>query len=102
MQIVEKDFILRPSDSDCSSFDLIFMKKVKKRDTGKFEIEPGDPLYGLSLSHALLRIARKRTAKKFEEENITLRQFLQEFHKQHDEIIKLCKESLPEKFNTGI
>ena len=101
MEIIEKDFIMRPSDSDSGRFDLIFMKKVKKKDTGRFEIEPGNTLYGLTLSHCLNRIAHKRTAKKYEEDRITLKEFLIEYQKNYREIVKLCRETLPEKFDTG-
>jgi len=101
MKIVEPDFIMELSDPDSERYDLTFMKKVKKRDTGKYEIEPGNTLYGLTLSHCLNRIVHHRTAKKYEEDNITLKQFLREFQIQYKEIIKLCRESLPEKFDTG-
>ena len=101
MKIVEPDFIMELSDPDSGRYDLTFMKKVKKRDTGKYEIEPGNTLYGLTLSHCLNRIVHHRTAKKYEEDNITLKQFLREFQIQYKEIIKLCRESLPEKFDTG-
>ena len=72
MKIVEPDFIMEPSGPDSEFYDLTFMKRVKKRDTGKFEIEPGNTLYALTLSHCLNKIAHKRTAKKWEEDNITL------------------------------
>lgn len=101
MKIVEPDFTMELAGSDSDRYDLTFNKKVKKRDTGKFEIEPGNTLYGLTLSHCLNRIAHHRTAKKWEEENITLKEFLKEFNKNYKELIKLCKESLPEKFDTG-
>jgi hypothetical protein len=101
MRIVESDFILEPSDKESERYDLTFMKRVKKRDTGKFEIEPGKPLYGLTLSHALNRIVHHRTTKKWEEENTTLKEFLKEFQKNYKEVVKLCRETLPEKFDTG-
>ncbi len=101
MKIVEPDFIMTNSGPDTERYDLIFMKKVKKRDTGKYEIEPGHPQYGLTLSHCLNKIAHKRTAKKFAEDNITLKEFLREFQKNYREIINLCREELPEKFDTG-
>jgi DNA-binding ferritin-like protein len=77
------------------------MKRVKKRDTGKFEVEPGPPLYGLTLSHCLNKIIHHRTAKKFADENVTLKEFLKELQKNYEEIVKLCRETLPEKFDTG-
>ena len=101
MKIVEPDFILEPSDKESERYDLTLMKKVKKRDIGKFEIEPGKPLYGLTLAHALNKIAHIRTAKKWEEENTTLKEFLREFHTQYNLLIRLCRESVPEKFDTG-
>lgn len=101
MKITEPDFIMEPASSDSERYDLTFMKRVKKRDTGNYEIEPGNTLYGLTLSHCLNRIAHHRTAKKYAEDNITLKKFLIEFQKNYKEIVKLCRESLPEKFDTG-
>lgn len=101
MKIVESDFILEPSSPDSERYDLTFMKRVKKRDTGKFEIEPGNTLYGLTLSHCLNKIVHSRTAKKWEEENITLKEFLKEFQRNYRELIKFCRETLPENFDTG-
>ena len=101
MKIVEPDFTLELSGAGGAFYDLTFNKKVKKRDTGKFEIEPGPTLYGMTLSHALNRIAHHRTAKKWEEDNITLKEFLKELNKNHKELLNLCKEEPPEKFDTG-
>ena len=101
MRIVEPDFIMELSSSDSQRYDLTFMKKVKKRDTGKYEIEPGNTLYGLTLSHCLNRLVHHRTAKKYQEDNITLKEFVKEFQKNYEELVKLCRESLPEKFDTG-
>lgn len=93
MNIVEPDFTMTPSSKNTDRYDLVFMKRVKKRDTGKFEIEPGDPLYGLTLSYALRVIAHHRVAKKYEDENISLRTFMKEYLDAYKEIVKLCKES---------
>ena len=101
MNIVEPDFTMKPSTGDSDRFDLIFNKRVKKRDTGEYVIEPGDPLYGLTLSSALSRIAKHRVAKKYEEANISLKEFMREYQLAYKEIVKLCRESLPEKFDTG-
>lgn len=101
MKIVEPDFFMEPSDETSSKFDLCFMKRVKKRDTGKFEIEPGDKLYGLTLSSCLSKIAHHRTNKKFAEDNVTLKEFLKEYQKNYVDIVKLCRETIPEKFDTG-
>ena len=101
MKIVEPDFIMEPSGSGSCYYDLTFMKRVKKRDTGNFEIEPGPPLYGLTLSHCLNKIIHHRTAKKWEEDNVTLKEFMKELNKNYKELLKLCKEEPPEKFDTG-
>ena len=101
MRIVEPDFFMEPSNDTSEFFDLCFMKRVKKRETGKYEIEPGDKLYGLTLSHCLCKIAHHRTAKKYEEDNITLKEFFKEYQKNYEELVKLCRESLPENFDTG-
>ena len=92
MKIEEPDFTMVPSSKVSNKWDLTFMKRVKKRDTGNYEIEPGDTLYGLTLSSCLRRIAHHRTAKKYEEENINLRQFFKSYLESYKEIIKLCKE----------
>lgn len=101
MEIVEKDFKLVPVSDDSSLWNLNFMKRVKKRDTGEYVMELGDTLYGLTLSSALLRIAKHRTAKKYAEDNISLFQFLKDYQKSYKEMVKLCRESLPEDFDTG-
>lgn len=101
MTITEKDFTMTTVSDSSNLFNLCFNKRVKKKDTGKYEIEPGDTLYGLPLSSCLLRIAHHRTAKKYEEDNITLFEYLKSLQKDYKEIVKLCKESLPENFDTG-
>ena len=101
MAIHENDFVLEPISNEDARFNLRFYKRVKKKDTGQYEKELGDPLYGLTLSSALMRIAHHRVAKKYEEENITLRQFLKEYQLAYNEIVRLCRETLPEDFDTG-
>ena len=101
MKIEEKDFIMEDVAPDSNKWNLTFYKRVKKRETGKFELELGDTLYGLTLSNALMIIAKHRVAKKYEEENISLKEFLNDYQKSYREIIKLCRESIPEHFDTG-
>lgn len=101
MEIHENDFVLESISNEDARFNLRFYKRVKKKDTGQYEKELGDPLYGLTLSSALMRIAHHRVAKKYEEENITLRQFLKEYQLAYNEIVRLCRETLPEDFDTG-
>lgn len=101
MTITEPDFTMKFSSDNDDRLDLVFNKRVKKRDTGEYVIEPGQPLYGLTLSSALTRIAKHRVAKKYEDANISLKEFLKEYHRQYEEIVRLCKETMPEKFDTG-
>lgn len=95
------NFVLESVSDDSNLWNLSFYKRVKKRDTGNYELELDTPLYGLTLSSALLRIAKKRTAKKYEEQTITLKEFLKDYQNNYKEIVKLCRETLPENFDTG-
>ena len=101
MEIHEEDFVMTPCSNDSCRFDLRFYKRVKKRETNRYENELGDPLYGLTLSSCLNRIVHHRTNKKFAEDNVTLKEFLKEYQKNYADIVKLCRETLPEKFDTG-
>lgn len=101
MRIQEPDFIMEPVDETSDLFNLVFYKRVKKRSTGNYELELGTPLYGLTLYSALQRIAKHRVIKKYEEANISLKQFLKEYQLAYKEIVKLCRECLPENFDTG-
>ena len=101
MKIEEKDFVMEDVASDSDKWDLAFYKRVKKRDTGEYSIELGDKIYGLPLSSCLRRIAKHRVAKKYAEENTTLKEFLKDYQLAYKEIVKLCRETLPEKFDTG-
>lgn len=98
MRIVEPDFIL----NSCGElFDLIFYKKVKNKETEKVEIKPYVAAYGCSLASALNRIVRHRVKSIYESESPCLLEALNKIIEQQNIIIKLCKESLPENFDTG-
>lgn len=79
MTITEADFTLKPSSGCVDRYDLTFNKRVKKRDTGQYAIEPGDTLYGLTMPSAIRKIVHHRIAKKYLEDNITLMQFITEW-----------------------
>lgn len=98
MQIIEEDFAMKP----CSYglFDLVFLNKVKDEE-GKIQIKPSKPIYGCSLASCIKRINKHRLNTKFESEKIYLLEALNEIIKLDKEIIDLCKESIPEKFDTG-
>lgn len=98
MQIVEPDFIL----SSCGGlFDLTFYKKVKNKETGESEVRPYIAAYGCSLSSALNRIAHHRVKSIYSSETPCLLDALNKIIEQQNEIITLCKDSLPENFDSG-
>lgn len=99
MRIVEKDFVMEPCTNGL--FDLIFLKKVKDEETGKILIKPCKAAYGCSLASCIKRIVRHRLGTTFESESIYLLEALKEIVKLEEEFIQLCKESLPENFDTG-
>lgn len=99
MRIVEKDFIMEPLGNGL--FDLIFLKKVKNEETGKIQIKPSKAAYGCSLASCIKRIKNHRIGTLFESESKYLLEALKEIIKLDKEFIKLCKESLPENFDTG-
>ena len=92
MTIVEQDFTVEPCSVSPDKYNLTFNKRVKKRDTGQYAIEPGDTMYGLTLSSALRKIVHKRVAKKYEDDNITLKEFFKEYKNSYKELTELCKD----------
>jgi hypothetical protein len=101
MEITFEDCILSPVADDSSLYDLRFYKKVKKRDTGKFEKELCSPLYGLTLFSAIKRIACYRINTKYKEQVMELKQYVQELIKEEETLRKYLNEPSPEKFDTG-
>lgn len=99
--IQENQFVIEPVSDTSNLYNLTFYKRVKKQSTGQYEMELGNTLYGLTLASVISRIAKHRTAKKYEEENISFITYLKELNKSYKEILAFCKESLPEKFDTG-
>jgi hypothetical protein len=101
MEIVFEDSVLTPVADYSPLFDLRFYKRVKKRDTGKFEKELGPPLYGLTLYSCIKRISSYRTNTKYKEQTVELKQYVQELRKEEEALRKYLMEKLPEKFDTG-
>ena len=100
MQIVEEDFVMKPQ-GDGLLFDILFLKKVKDKETGEIKRKPAKVAYGCTLSSCIKRIVNYRFQTKFESESVYLLDALKELIKLDKEIIKLCKETLPEEFDTG-
>lgn len=99
MRIVEEDFIIEPCG--LGLFDLTFKKKVKDKETGEVQIKNLKPSYGCSLASCVSRVVKHRLHSKFESESVYLLDALKEIIELDKDIIKLCKESLPEQFDTG-
>lgn len=99
MRVVEEDFIMEPCG--WGLFDLTFLKKVKDAETGEVQIKPSKAAYGCSLASCIKRVKKYRMGTKFESESVYLLEALKEIIKLDKEFIKLCKECIPEKFDTG-
>lgn len=98
MQIVEPDFILNFNNG---LFDLALYKKVKNKETGEVKVEPYVAAYGCSLASAFNRIVKHRLNSIYESETPCLLDAMNTIIKNQNEIITLCKECLPEKFDSG-
>lgn len=101
MEAIFEDCILSPVSDDSALYDLRFYKKVKKRETGKYEKELSSPLYGLTLYSAIKRIASYRTNTKYKEQVVELKRYIQELKKEEEKLRLYLNEQLPEKFDTG-
>ena len=98
MRIVEEDFVME--SCGFGLFDLTFLKKVKD-ENGEIQIKKLKPAYGCSLASCINRVIKYRLHSKFESESVYLLEALKEIIKLDEEFIKLCKEELPENFDTG-
>jgi len=88
----DEDFIMEEMKPDSRFFNLVFMKKTKKRDTGKIVEEPGKPMYGVPFLSCINRIIRHKTKKKFEGRSVELQELLDEYFKVKSELSKLFLE----------
>lgn len=98
MKIVEKDFILVANEG---FFDLYFLKKIKNKETGELETKAFKGAYGCTLAGALKRIIKHRRNTIYESESPVLLEYLQKTIELENEIIHLCKEVIPDDFDTG-
>lgn len=99
MRIVEEDFIMAPCGTNL--FNIVFLKKVKDKESGEIKVKPVKVAYGCSLASCIKRIVKFRINTKFESESVYLLDALKEIIKIDKELVELCKESLPEDFDTG-
>ena len=101
MEIIFEDAVITPVSEDSLLYDLRFYKRVKKRDTGQYEKELGSPLYGLTLTTVIRKIATYRTSQKYKESTVELKEYLKALLKEQKDIMNYLKDESPEKFDTG-
>ena len=91
MEIVEKDFKLKPIDECSPHFDLELLYVVKPRG-GESRLEFKNAGYGMSLESAIRKIAQYRVDCKHREEVIRLKTYFDEYKKELDDLKKLLCE----------
>lgn len=88
MEIVEKDFKLKPISEDCPMFDLELLYVVEPRG-GEARLEFKNAGYGMSLESAIKRIAHYRVSRNHKDEAIRSSTYSQEYNKELDNLKKL-------------
>lgn len=88
MEIVEKDFKLKPISDDCPQFDLELLYVVKPRG-GEARLEFKNAGYGMSLESAIKRIVHYRISCKHREEAIRIKTYFEEYKKELDDLKNL-------------
>lgn len=90
MVIEEEDFRLTPINDHSINFDLELLYKVQPRG-GESRMEFKNVAYGISLSHAIGKIAQYRVSQKHKDEAITLVTYFKEMKEELDSLKELCK-----------
>lgn len=89
MIIEEHDFRLTPCSESSSMFDLDLLYVVNKgKDNERTEFRNAG--YGLSIEHALRKVAMSRLEKKYGEGTMSLAEFLKEFKEEVAKIKQMC------------
>lgn len=88
MEIVEKDFKLKPIDDNSPMFDVELLYQIKPRG-GEPRLEFKNVAYGCSLESAIRKIAHYRVCCNHREEAIRLKTYFEEYKKELDELKKL-------------
>lgn len=89
MLIEEHDFKLEQLDPTSNFWDLTFIKVINKGKVNE-RTEFKDPLYGLTLDSAILRIASFRMHSRHPEEALSLKEYLKEYIELVNQISDLC------------
>lgn len=93
MEIVEKDFKLTSVGKDSLLWDLSLLQivnKGKSNERKEFKITG----YGLTLDRALTIAAHSRIFNKYEDQEINLKTYRDEFRKIKKEIEDLCNNTI--------
>lgn len=86
-------FTIKKVSEDSPHYNLTFTKIVHKR-SGEESEEAGKSLYTISLIEAKNKIAHIETINRFEDRDITLSEYMKEFHKVYKEVCELLKKTL--------
>ena len=92
MEIVEKDFKLKPISEDCPMFDLGLLYVVKPRG-GEARLEFKNAGYGMSMENAIKKIAHYRVCSNHRDEAIRIKTYFGEYKKELDDLKKFICES---------
>ena len=87
------DFILKKVSENSPHYNLTFMKTVHKR-SGDVVQEPGETIYTISLDWVKNRIAHMETTVRLGNREVSLKEYMLEFHKTYKEVCKLLKKTL--------
>lgn len=92
MEIVEKDFKLKPIDECSLMFDLELLYVIRPRG-GEPRLEFKNAGYGLTLISAIKKIAQYRVDCNHRKEAISLKTYFKEYTKELDELKQLLCDS---------
>ena len=90
MIVEEPDFKLEQVDPTSNFWDLTFIKVINKGKVNE-RTEFKDPIYGLTLDSAIVRIASFRMHSRHPEESLTLKEYLKEYVELVKQISNLCQ-----------
>lgn len=88
MIIEEDDFRAEQIADDSIFWDLNLIKTKKKRD-GTIVEEFGNTIYGMPLDSVMKRIVANRIARKYKDEAITMKQYLEDWKKEMEKLSNL-------------
>lgn len=94
MTIEETDFKLEQTSVSSTFWDLYLLKTIKPKGCASRQELTLDS-YGVTLDYAIRKIALFRLHCKYEEQSITMKEFLKEYRDIINQLTNFCK-TLPE------